>query len=334
MVRLEFSALALAIGASVVLACHGGTPGSAALGSSAASAMPPPTDAMPEASAPISLSPVVAPAEPSGDAGVDAESGSPDMLPVPGGTFTMGADRGGEEDEHPAHSVRVAGFWLDRTEITNAAYASCVAAKACRPSDKHVAAVMHVGPDEGFHRPRQPVVGVGWDDARAYCTWVGKRLPREAEFERAERGDDGRRFPWGDEPPTRARTCFGQLLVTGSTTDDVGAHPTGKGPYGHDDLAGNVWEWLEDEYDPIAYTRAGAAEGKPGSCPEILAACAKLRQDGRQGFTGSNPIPTTCEHVLRGGAFNYDGPSLRTTNRVHHPGNYRLVMTGFRCAKD
>lgn len=268
------------------------------------------------------------------DAGDDASSGNPDMLHVPGGIFTMGADRGGEEDEHPAHSVTVSGFWLDRTEVTNAAYASCVAAQKCRAADRNVAAVMHAGPDSGFHRPQQPVVGVGWDDAHAYCTWIGKRLPREAEFERAVRDDDGRRFPWGNEPPTPEKTSFGKLLVSGSTTDDVGAHPAGKGPYGHDDLAGNVWEWLEDEYDPIAYTRKTAAEGKPGTCAEILAACAKLRAEGKQGFTGSNPIPTQCEHVLRGGAFNYDGPSLRSTNRVHHPGMYRLVMTGFRCAKD
>ena len=121
--------------------------------------------------------------------------------------------------------------------------------------------------------------------------------------------------------------------VSGATSD-VGSHPLGRGPYGHLDLAGNVWEWLADEYDPYAYRRVTAAEGKPGSCPEILTALAELRRTHRDGFTGSNPIPTECEHVLRGGAFNYSRTGLRATNRVHHPGRFRLVMSGFRCAKD
>jgi formylglycine-generating enzyme required for sulfatase activity len=95
-----------------------------------------------------------------------------------------------------------------------------------------------------------------------------------------------------------------------------------------------VWEWAADEYDPYAYTRATASEGKPGTCDEIMAAQDELRKQGKQGFTGSNPIPTECEHVLRAGAFNYDADGLRSTNRVHHPGAFRLVMTGFRCAKD
>ena len=266
-------------------------------------------------------------ADPAGPVG-DAE-----MLSVPGGTFTMGADRGGEADEHPAHAVTLRPFLLDRTEVTHAAYAECVAVKACHPADAHIAERSHAAPESKFHGPQQPINGVTWNDANTYCTWRGKRLPREAEFERAVRGDDGRRFPWGNEPPTPELTVFARDLGR-QGTDDVGAHPAGRGPYGHDDLAGNVWEWMDDEYDPIAYTRPTASEGKPGTCTEILAALNKLRAEGKQGFTGTNPIPTTCEHVLRGGAFNYDGPGLRSTNRVHHPGMYRLVMTGFRCAKD
>lgn len=253
--------------------------------------------------------------------------GSPDMLPVPGGRFTMGTDSGGEEDEHPAHTVTLDPFLLDRTEVTNSAYAECVGAGACKSA----------GEDKAYARPRQPVVGVSWDDAKAYCAWRGKRLPWEAEFERAARGADDRRYPWGNEPPTPERAAFGRALGMGpghGTTDDVASHPAGRGPYGHDDLAGNVWEWMEDEYDPLAYRRIGAKEGRPGSCADILASQEQLRQEGKQGFTGSNPIPRICEHVLRGGAFNYDGPGLRATNRVHHPGRFRLVMAGFRCAKD
>ena len=114
----------------------------------------------------------------------------------------------------------------------------------------------------------------------------------------------------------------------------MGSHPLGKGPFGHDDLAGNVWEWMEDEYDPYAYRRPTANVGLPGSCAQIRAAQDELRAMGKQGFTGSNPIPRDCDRVLRGGAWNYDGPGLRSSNRVHHPGFFHLVMAGFRCAKD
>lgn len=255
------------------------------------------------------------------------------MLLVPAGTFTMGADRGGEDDEHPAHEVTLPAFYLDRTEVTNAAYGECVRAKACAAPDANAARANHAGDDARFRRPEQPVVGVSWHDGDAYCRFRGKRLPREAEWEKAARGTDGRRFPWGNEPPTPERAVYGRDIGRGAT-DDVGAHPTGRGPYGHDDLGGNVWEWIADEYDPFAYKRSGAARGVPGTCAEILKAQDELRREGKQGYTGSNPIPTICEHPLRGGAFNYDGPGLRAMNRVHHPGTFRLIMSGFRCARD
>ena len=221
--------------------------------------------------------------------------------------------------------MTLGAFWLDRTEVTQVAYEECVAAKACRPADPDILATF-----QGLFRgPKRPIIGISWFEARAYCTWRGKRLPREAEFERAVRGDDGRRFPWGNEAPTKERAVFED-----NATMDVGTHPAGRGPYGHDDLAGNVWEWIDDDYDPLAYTRATASEGKPGSCEEILAAQNKLRSDGKQGFTGSNPIPTSCEKAIRGGAYNYAAGGLRSTNRVHHPPTFRLRMTGVRCAKD
>ncbi len=256
----------------------------------------------------------------------------PDMLLVPGGPFTMGADTGGEADEHPAHTVSLDAFFLDKTEVTNEAYAACVADKKCHQNDREIASRNHAGPDVGFQKPKQPVVGVSWSDGVAFCTYMGKRLPREAEFEKAARGTEGRRYPWGNDAPTPERAVFARDFGR-DTTDEVGTHPAGRGPYGHDDLGGNVWEWQEDEYDPVAYTRAGAPQGRPGSCPEILATLRELRAKGSQGFTGSNPIPNECEHVLRGGAFNYFGTGLRGTNRVHHPGRFRLVMSGFRCAK-
>jgi formylglycine-generating enzyme required for sulfatase activity len=246
------------------------------------------------------------------------------MLPVPGGTFTMGADEGGEEDEHPAHTVTVSAFFLDRTEVSNALWDECVAAKVCRPKSD---AVRDKHPD--FNGPNQPVSGISWDDAKTYCAWRGKRLPREAEFEKAARGTDDRRFAWGNDPPTHEKTVF-----SSARTEDVGTHPAGRGPYGHDDLAGNVWEWQEDEYDPYAYRRPTAGEGKPAACPEIMTALGELRRNHQQGFTGTNPIPDECEHSIRGGAYNFDPHGLRVTNRVHHPGRYRIPMLGVRCAKD
>jgi formylglycine-generating enzyme required for sulfatase activity len=255
------------------------------------------------------------------------------MLLVPGGPFTMGTDRGGEQDEHPAHTVTLPAFWLDRTEVTNAAYAACVAARACGPRAAHLASALHHGRDEDFARPLEPVTGITWDNAREYCAFRGARLPREAEFEKAARDTDDRRFPWGNDLPTAQTTAFGRT-GDGGGPDDVGTHPLGRGPYGHEDLAGNVWEWTQDEYDPVAYSRPGAARGVPGTCDEIKKTLEELRAAHKQGFTGSNPIPTTCEHVLRGGAYNYAAAGLRTTNRVHHPGRFRLLVAGVRCAKD
>jgi formylglycine-generating enzyme required for sulfatase activity len=286
-----------------------------------------PSDAGPvatDADASLRTTAVDASAISEGDAGRAAEA-PPGMKLVPGGTFTMGTDKGGEGDERPAHAVTVGSFFLDVTEVTQTAYETCVAAGKCKPASQALVNA-HGG---AFKGPNKPIVGVSWFDARDYCTWKGMRLPREAEFERAVRGDDGRRFPWGAETPTRDRTVF-----AAAAPEDVGSHPAGRGPYGHDDLAGNVWEWMEDLYDPYAYRRPSAARGEPGTCDEITAAQNELRTKGMQGFTGTNPIPTECERSIRGGAYNYPAEGLRSTNRVHHPGTYKLKMTGFRCAKD
>jgi len=259
-----------------------------------------------------------------------------DMRRVPGGTFTMGADGVGERDEQPAHSVTLPGFLLDETEVTNGKYLECVSASACKPYRDDVARGFHAGPEAGFRDGEQPVVGVSWFDAVAYCAFRGKRLPREAEWERAARGDDGRKYAWGDSAPDPEQlACFGRKVgAKGATTMKVGSYPLGRGPYGHLDLTGNVWEWTADIYDPMAYSRDGREQGVPGSCEQVLESLAALRKGKRQGYTGSNPIPTTCERALRGGAFNYPGGALRASNRVHHPPAWRMLVAGFRCARD
>jgi formylglycine-generating enzyme required for sulfatase activity len=257
------------------------------------------------------------------------------MLKVPGGTFTMGADRVGESDEQPAHAVKVDGFWLDSTEVTNVRYLECVKAGKCAPFRDDVARRFGAGPEAGFRSDDQPVVGVSYVDASNYCAFRGKRLPREAEWERAARGDDDRTFAWGNAKPTPDLACYGRKPgAKGATTSTVGSHPAGAGPYGHQDLTGNVWEWTADIYDPIAYRRPSAAQGVPGSCAEVLETQNWLRKTKQQGFTGHNPIPVVCERVLRGGAFNYAAAGLRASNRVHHPETWRMLVAGFRCAKD
>lgn len=246
------------------------------------------------------------------------------MLPVPGGTFVMGSNRGGEPDEHPAHLVQIPAFLLDVTEVSQEAYARCVEARQCKPASLEI---RQMGPR--FVGLSLPVTGVSATDADAYCAWRGARLPTEAEFERAVRGDDERRFPWGNEKPSKDRVVYASDHL-----EPVGAHPAGAGPYGHHDLAGNAWEWMQDPYDPYAYTRVSAPQGVVASCADIVRTQDELRRAGRQGFTGSNPIPRVCERGIRGGAYNQDAQGIRSTNRVHHPASYRLRMTGFRCAKN
>ena len=242
----------------------------------------------------------------------------PDRVRVPAGPFVMGEDTRGEPDERPRHTRTLPAFEIDRTEVTRENYERCIRAGRCtspRPLDAR------------FRDPRQPVVGVSWFQASAYCAWVGARLPTEAEWEKAARGADGRTYPWGETYPTLRMATFGHDEHSGHP-DPVGSQPGVPSPYGALDLAGNVWEWVADPYDPYAY-REPTVEP---TCERALASLTDLRTRRVRGFTGSNPLPTTCERVLRGGGWNYGGAGLRSSNRVHHAPSYRLVMSGFRCA--
>ncbi len=242
-----------------------------------------------------------------------------DRVTVPAGPFVMGSDADGEPDERPQHTRTLPAFRIDRTEVTRGAYFECVRAGRCRD------AVMR----PGWTDPRAPVTHVSWFMARTYCAWARGRLPTEAEWEKAARGPDGRRYPWGDDAPTRERASYGQLMDTGAP-EPVGAHPTGDAPYGAHDMAGNVWEWVADVYDPFAYREPA----RTPNCDLALAAYRELNRTRQWAFTGAMGIPTTCHRVLRGGAWNYWPTGLRTTNRVHHePGGFYPV-SGFRCADD
>jgi formylglycine-generating enzyme required for sulfatase activity len=159
----------------------------------------------------------------------------------------MGSEEA-DDDARPVHRVRVSPFWLSRFEVTREQYARFMTETGRK------APALWTNPRLGKD-PSQPVIGVNWEDARAFCVWCGGRLPTEAEWEFAARGPRGHRFPWGDEDPTPARAVFHRDIGFGGTMA-VGSAPSGANRAGVLDLAGNVFEWCADWYDPAYYTRA------------------------------------------------------------------------------
>jgi formylglycine-generating enzyme required for sulfatase activity len=213
---------------------------------------------------------------------------------VPAGEFRMGSDAGDAlayDDERPKHVVLVSAFWMDETEVTNAHFAAFVNATGYetmaertgeglvfRPETGNWEAVpgadwQHpAGPDFGIAgMEAYPVGQMSWSDAAAYCAWAGRRLPTEAEWEKAARGVDERTYPWGDEPAAGDRLNFAdrQLPVpwAEAEVDDgylffapVGSYPAGASPYGALDMAGNAWEWVADYFDRNYYARSPYAD--------------------------------------------------------------------------
>lgn len=227
------------------------------------------------------------------------------MLLVPAGDFLMGSPEGeGLSDERPQHRVQIDAFYLDTYEVTVARY------------EKFLDETGHVRPDfwpydETREYAERPVVGVAWSGAQAYCEWAGKRLPTEAEWEYAARGNDGRRYPWGDADPTA------QLANTSKSwsynfykdrLEPVGRHPDARSPFGIHDMAGNVWEWVADWYDAKYYARS-PENNPPGP------------RDGSM-------------KVLRGGSWNFAGKYSRTSSRLRYEPRHRAADIGFRCAQD
>ncbi|MCB0163183.1 MAG: SUMF1/EgtB/PvdO family nonheme iron enzyme [Anaerolineae bacterium] len=228
---------------------------------------------------------------------ITAADGSP-MVLIPAGPFTMGSDSG-DKDEEPTHSVTLDAYYIDQYEVTNARYANCVEAGGC-----NVPGCMerYMDPDKVDH----PVVCVSWRQANTYCQWREDRLPTEAEWEKAARGVDGWMYPWGNEPlPDEALLNFNENI--GDTTP-IGRYPDGVSPYGVYDMAGNVWEWVNDWYRDDYY--ADSPTQNPHG-PE----------------TGDT-------RMLRGGSWYNKERDVRAANRtrlIDHPVDRRGVSDGFRC---
>jgi formylglycine-generating enzyme required for sulfatase activity len=252
------------------------------------------------------------------------EKDESEMVYVPAGEFLMGfGERDAEairaigpdaefsvEGEKPQHKVFLDAFYIDKHEVTNTRYRKCVEAGICNaPSDT----TYYGDADYAQH----PVVYVSWYDADAYCRWAGKRLPTEAEWEKAARGDEKYTWPWGNTfDGNRVNFCDKNCPEWWKhvSADDgyahttpVGTYPTGASPYGALDMAGNVWEWVADWYDPGYYSQS-PTQNPPG--PD----------------SGS-------DKVVRGGSWRNGFTDIRAGYR------YRFVSTlhgedlGFRCAR-
>ena len=256
--------------------------------------------------------------------GVQPESaigkdGAP-MLLIPEGEFTMGTDdvgagwHQGNANEHPEHTVTVKSYYIDQFEVTIARYAKFLeATKHSTPPSWDDEAVTSAGD--------RPVVGVDWEDANAYCKWAGERLPSEAEWEKAARGTDKRRFPWGDMQPFVDIANYNRGLwvsypitlapvTSGAEGMSIrhGLKDGGKSPYGLYHMAGNAAEWVGDWYDREYYAKAPKENPTGPSAGE--------------------------KKVLRGGSWGDPPRNIRVTARFSADPEFRDTSIGFRCAMD
>ena len=223
------------------------------------------------------------------------------MVLIPGGEFIMGSEE--KPDERPAHPVYLADYFIDTVEVTTGLYRKFLVSTKRDPPYKWDDVLE--GRDD-----HKPVIGVTHHDAVAYCRWVEKRLPTEAEWEKAARGTDQRKFPWGNDEPSELRGNFGRCCGWKgySLLNTVGTTEQGKSLYGVYDLAGNVWEWVADWYAPDYYKKS------PSSNP---------------------PGPSTGDRkVIRGGSWSNSSADLRVTARDRVPPAYKNMSLGFRCARD
>ncbi len=191
---------------------------------------------------------------PQGVMGAAPELDAVPMVTIPAGPFKMGSVPGkGRDDERPQRDVYLDVFAIDQVEVTNKRYLAFVKATGHRNPPSPYGNGMLVSA-KGIEQ--LPVVQVTWYDAKAYCSWTKKRLPTEAEWEKAARGTDGRVYPWGNDPPTLKRALFDVEWDGEHTMRPVGTTPGGDSPYGVKDMSGNAREWVEDWYDPEYYKQA------------------------------------------------------------------------------
>jgi len=242
-----------------------------------------------------------------------------DMKCIPGGPFLRGSNSPGMEedthksigDESPQESVVLDTFYLDTYEVTYAQYQDCVHAKGCSPA----------GPVyKDYDGPGMPMLGLNWFQARDYCHWKNRRLPTEAEWEKASRGEKGDLYPWGNEPSTCERAIIQENGVKGCGTGKtwkVGSRPAYR--YGLFDMAGNAWEWVNDWYSE-SYTACGES-------------CRGRNPQGP--CQGNDACPGHEKKMVKGGAWWWDGEYSRASNRrAHFPINQPYHHFGFRCAMD
>jgi formylglycine-generating enzyme required for sulfatase activity len=228
------------------------------------------------------------------------------MVTIPAGEFLMGSPEGtGRDDERPQRSVYLDEFAIDQVEVTNARYLVFVATTGHRspPNPYGADSLLSVKGIEQF-----PVVQTTWYDAKAYCSWVKKRLPTEAEWEKAARGTDGRLFPWGNGPATSKQANFDREWENERTLHPVGSLPDGDSPYGVKDMSGNAREWVQDWYDAEYYQHA------PDQNPQ-------------------GPEKTGVVRSIRGGSWHSPISDITTTARGRGGFALQTHGTGFRCAR-
>jgi len=228
------------------------------------------------------------------------------MVLVPNGPFTMGSPEGeGEPDEYPQHIVHLDNFYIDQYEVTVERYQRFMKVTN-RPAPDYWDYV------ELRRDAKKPVVAIEWQDAHDYCDWAGKRLPTTAEWEKASRGTDKRTYPWGEFVPNSSTANFGESSreekVYEQQLREVGSYERGKSPYEVYDMAGNVWEWVQDWYGENYY-QISPRENPPGP-------------------------PLGEFKVLRGGSWDFVPKVLRTAYRFRFDPTGRLASFGFRCAQD